>query len=340
MRRRALPAALALLLASAGVSACPLCIGTAARSSSQDLDELARAVLAVPQGTRYRVIDVIKGAAPDALLDDVVVRDAAPAGKALLLARDEKWPMWVSLGPISARHAATLRALAAEHPPESDAAAWRRRLDLAIPHLESREALLAEIAYAACASAPYAAMRAAKPRLDASALRGFVNDPALASRQSLYVLLLGIAGNANDAAAIEARLAAASAARDATNLSSLIAADLELRGASRVAWVESRYLRRDALRGTAEIQAALLALSVQAHSRGPIARERVIEAYRLFVREHKDMAGFVAQDLAAWEVWDATPEFAAILKSDIRQQADSREAIVAYLRQSPVRWSE
>lgn len=340
MRWRSLLATLALLLAPAIAAACPLCTGTAARSSSQDLDELARAVLAVPQGTRYRVIDVIKGAPPDALLDEVVVRDPAPAGQALLLARDEKWPMWVSLGPISARHAPTLQALAVEHPPETDAAAWRRRLDLAIPNLESREALLAEIAYAACASAPYAALRSAKPRLDARTLRVFVNDPALAARQPLYVLLLGIAGNAIDAAAIEARLAAAWEARNATNLSSLIAADLELRGAPQVAWVEDRYLRRYPLRSTAEIQAALLALSVQANSRGPIARERVIEAYRVFMREHKDMAGFVAQDLAAWGYWDATPEFAAILKSNIRQQADSREAIVAYLRQSPVRWSE
>ena len=340
MRLRSLLATLALLLASEIAAACPLCIGTAARSSSQDFDELARAVMAVPQGTRYRVVEVIKGAPPDPLLDEVVVRDPAPAGKALLLARDDQWPTWVSLGPISARHAPTLRELAGGRPPESDAAAWRRRLDLAIPHLESREALLAEIAYAECAAAPYVAMRAARAKLDVRALRAWVNDPARGARQPLYILLLGIAGDTTlDAAGIEAQLANPWRARNSTNLSALIAADLELRGPSQVAWVEDRYLRNPS-RDAVEIRAALLALSVQANSDGPISRRRVIEAYRVFMRAHEDKAGFVAPDLAAWGYWEAAPEFAAILESNVRQHDDSREAIVAYLRQSPRRGPE
>jgi hypothetical protein len=336
---RAFFAAVPLLLASAVASACPLCIGTAARSSSQDLEELPRAVLAMPAGKEFRVIEVIKGAKPAAMLAEVVVREPAPAGKALLLVRDDPWPMWVSLGWVSPRHAGALRELATEHPQEADLAAWHRRLDVAIPNLESREALLAEVAYAEAAGAPYAALRAAKPRLDARALRAFVSDPALAARLPLYLLLLGIAGDARDAAWIEARLTAAWEARNATSLSSLLAADLELRGVSRVAWIEDRYLR-DRSRTTAEIQAALLALSVQANSGGVIPRERVIQAYRLFIREHRDMAGFVAQDLAAWQYWDAAPEYATLLKSNVRLQNDTREAIVAYLRQSPLRWSE
>jgi hypothetical protein len=331
--------AVPLLLASAVAAACPLCIGTAARSSSQDLEELPRAVLAMPAGKQFRVIEVIKGASPELMLAEVVVREPAPAGKALLLVRDDPWPMWVSLGWVSPRHAGALRELATAHPQEADLAAWHRRLDVAIPHLESRDALLAEVAYAEAAGAPYAALRAAKPRLDVRALRAYVSDPALAARLPLYVLLLGIAGDARDAAWIEARLTAAWEARSATSLSSLLAADLELRGVARVAWVEDRYLR-DPSRTTAEIQAALLALSVQAASGGGIPRERVIQAYRLFMREHRDMAGFVAQDLAAWKYWDAAPEYAALLKSNVRLQNDTRAAIVAYLRQSPLRWSE
>jgi hypothetical protein len=50
--------------------------------------------------------------------------------------------------------------------------------------------------------------------------------------------------------------------------------------------------------------------------------------------EHKPIAGLVAQDLAAWQYWGATEEFAALLKSDVRQQYASRIAILAYLRQS------
>ncbi|MFO1306053.1 MAG: hypothetical protein U1F54_20195 [Burkholderiales bacterium] len=321
------------LLVGSAAAACPLCTGTAARSSSQDLTDLPRAVLAAPQGKGYKIVAVIKGETPAPVLEDVVVRDPAVAGKTLLLVRDDAWPMWVSLGSTGAQNAAVLRGLAVKPPPADDAAAWRRRLDLALPHLASRDALLAEIAYDASASAPYAALRAARPKLDAAVLRRVVGDPALASRQPLHVLLLGIAGDARDAAFIEAQLDAALVARDPTNVGALLAADLELRGASRLAWVEDRYLR-DRSRTTAEMQAALLALGVQANSGGAITRERVIDAYRVFMREHPDMAGLVAPDLAAWRYWDAAPEYQALLKGNVRQQYASLAAIVSYLRES------
>ena len=118
MTRRA-QATAALLLAGATAAACPLCIGPAARSSSQDLQELSHAVLATPQGKEYRVVAVVKGDRPDGLLDDVVARESAPAGQALLLARDDSWPMWVSLGAIGAGHAPTLRVLASAVPADA-----------------------------------------------------------------------------------------------------------------------------------------------------------------------------------------------------------------------------
>ena len=322
-----------LLLACSLAAACPLCTGTAARSSSQDLADLPRAVLATPLGEGYKVVSVIKGAAPAPLLHDVVVRHPALPRRAFLLVRDDAWPMWVSLGSVSLQHAAVLRGLAAAPPDAADAAAWRRRLDLALPHLASREALLAQIAYDASASAPYASLRAAGTRLDAPTLRRLAGDPALASRQPLHILLLGIAGGPRDAETIEAQLEASLASRDATNVGALLAADLELRGPSRVAWVEHRYLR-DASRTTAEMQAALLALGVQANSGGAITRERVIDAYRVFMRQHPDMAGLVAPDLAAWRYWDAAPEYQALLRANVRQQYASLAAIVSYLRES------
>lgn len=334
MTRRYLVAAV-LLLTGTLATACPLCIGTAARSPAQDFDDLPRVVLARPHGAGYRVVDVIKGARPASTLEDVVVREPAAPGKVLLLVRDDAWPMWLSLGSVGAQHAPTLSELAGNRPAGSDMAAWRRRLEVALLHIDDRDALLAEIAYAECASATYAALRAARPLLDVVALRRLVREPRLAARQSLYVLLLGIAGDSRDAAEIEARLEIALRARDATNVASLLAADLELRGPSRMAWLEERYLR-DPSRTSAEIEAALLALTVQANSDGVISRDRVIAAYRVFMREHKDMAGLVAPDLAAWAYWDATPEFAALLQANVRQQYASRAAMVAYLRQSPL----
>ena len=81
--------------------------------------------------------------------------------------------------------------------------------------------------------------------------------------------------------------------------------------------------------------AALLALSVQGNADGATARSRIIEAYRIFMSEHAEIAGLVAQDLAAWQYWGAVPDYVALMKSGVRQQYASRAAIVAYLRQSP-----
>jgi hypothetical protein len=334
MRHRLAFAGIVLFFASTSADACSLCMGMGAHSAAQELAEVPRAVLAAPEGERYRVIEVIKGERPEDMLSDVTIRDPDDAGKVVLLVRDETWPMWLSLGAADAGDATTLRNLAVTPPAQTDTAAWEQRVNLVLPYLAGPQPMLADMAYSECTSAPYAALRTAKLRIDADALRRSLDDPEISSRHPLYVLLLGIAGDARDADTIEAQLDAASRAHDATNLASLLAADLELRGPSRVAWIEDRYLR-DTSRTSTELQVALLALSVQGDTRGAIPRERIIDAYLLFMRERKDMAGLVAQDLAKWQYWEAVSEFTTLLQSNVRQQYASRAAIVEYLRQSP-----
>ena len=114
----------------------------------------------------------------------------------------------------------------------------------------------------------------------------------------------------------------------------MLAADLELRGPSRMAWIDTRYIG-DRDRTVQELQAALLALSVQGGANATIPRRRVIESYRRFIDVHKPFAGFVAQDLAAWNDWDAVPEYIALMRSDLAQHPASRYAMWSYLKQSP-----
>jgi hypothetical protein len=331
---------LAALLAFAGLdaAACPLCVGYRP-TAAQQLVDLGQAVLAVPTADGgYRVIDVIKGERPGARLEGSAVQfDARSAtrGKPLLLARDAAWPAWASFGSIGAEHAGWLRELAANKPPSATSAdEWRVRAARTLPLLENAEPLVAEIAYGELASAPYAALLALRARLDAPTIRRWLADPKLAAREPLYLLLLGIAGDARDADALEKRLDAALESGNATNLGSLIAADLQLRGPARMAWVDAQMLR-DRSRPVPQVEAALLALGVHGHANAVIPRARVIESYRLFMLERKEIAGYVARDLAAWQYWDAVPEYMALMQSDLRQQYASRIAIVAYLKQSP-----
>jgi len=333
-----------LLCMSAAAAACPLCLGAGQPTKAQQLAAAQQAVLAVPtaRASRFRVIEVIKGERPSAsTIEGGYARfgpaaDAeVPKGKTLLLVRDDQFPSWTILGAIGREQSAWLRKLAAgKSAEEISAEDWRARVALVVPYLENPEPLAAEIAYGALAAAPYAAVRSAKPRLDARAVRAWLADPELSGRHRLYLLLLGVAGNARDTAALEQRLEAAWKSGNAMNLAPMLAADLELRGAARMTWVEDRYLR-DRARSTPEIEAALLALSVHGNANSVIPRERVIQSYRMFMKEHQEIAGYVAQDLAAWQYWDAVTEYVALMKSDVRQQYPSRLAILAYLRQSP-----
>jgi len=328
-----------VLGASLGAGACPLCLGAYQSSKAEQLVERNRVVLAVPASGGYRVVDVVKGAQPaDGRIDAAAVQlkvEPDGSGRPLLLVNDTAWPMWVSIGAIGGEHARWLRTIAGGKPATAmHAQEWRDRVALALPYLESPDPLAAEIAYGELASAPYAALLTVKSRIAAPKVREWLADPSLASRRPLYLLLLGIAGDTTDAAKLDARLDAAWRAGDATHLGSAIAADLQLRGPQRVAWVDDHYLR-DRKRSTLEIEAALLALSVHGNADAAIPRDRVIASYRAFIEQHQDIAGYVAQDLAAWQFWDAVPAYVAIMKSDLRQQYPSRLAIVAYLRQSP-----
>lgn len=329
------------LCASTIATACPLCLGAFRSSVAQQLVDLPHAVLAQPSadGRDYRVVAVIKGEQPaggtiaaEAIeLDDVIAANAT-----LLLLRDDTWSMWIGVGVVAAEHASWLRRIATgKRPTDMNADDWRAHVAQMLPYLEDREPLVAKIAYGELAAAPYDALLAAKSRLAAPAIRRWLADPELMARQPLYLLLLGIAGDSQDALSLERRLDALWMAGDATNLSPLIAADLQLRGPSRMAWVDAKYMG-DHLRSTRELEAALLALSVLGNAAGAIPRERVIQSYRLFIQEHEELAGFVAWDLAAWQYWDAAPAYLAMIKSNVRQNFKSRVGVMAYLRQSPV----
>ena len=336
--------AVVLLCVSVAAAACPICLGAGQPSKAQELASAQQAVLAVPtaHAGRFRVVEVIHGDRPSSNTVEGGYPRAGPAadatapkGKALLLVRTDPFPAWVILGAIGAEQSGWLRKLAAGKRFEDRAAAdWQASVALGLPYLEHAEPLAAELAYGELAAAPYSAMRTGKRQLDARLIRAWLADPKLAARQRLYLLLLGLAGNKGDATALDQRVEAAWRSGEATNLASMLAADLELRGVARMPWIEERYLR-DRSRSAPEISAALLALSVHGNAVGVIPRERVIQSYRVFMKAHPEIAGYVAQDLAAWQYWDAVPEYVALMKSDVRQQFPSRVATLAYLRQSP-----
>ena len=204
------------------------------------------------------------------------------------------------------------------------------------PIFNDPDLLSAQLASAVLAAAPYAALRTSKPHLDAAALRRCLADPALAARHPLSQILLGISGNAQDAATLEARLRLRAGQSGDRRRTSAPYWPRTWNCAARSAWRGSnRPISPTAKRTAPEIKAALLALSVHGTANTTIPRERVIAAYRIFMKAHPEIAGNVAPDLAAWQYWDAVPDYLALIRSRVPQQYPSRLAILAYLQQNP-----
>ncbi|MBB2753295.1 UNVERIFIED_ORG: hypothetical protein GGI57_004005 [Rhizobium aethiopicum] len=363
----------AILAFAGSAEACAICFSGLVVTPGQKLDAADQAVIAAPVDVQggFRVMEIVKG---DATVGDVVVQpglstpvaeavmsvDGLTVGdgeaakldeKPLLLLHDKVSEKWTSLGAMPIDFAGWLRQLAqTKHSAETPKriwpqltltssyltdAEWRERIVVVAPQLESPEPLVAEIAYGELSRAPYGVTRLLKPQLDTAKLGTWTNDPALASRRSAYTLLLGIAGARDTAVAVEQQIDTALKTRDATNLSALLAADLELRGASSVDWLETLFFA-DRQRTLPEIQAALLALSVHGGADGTIPRGRVIEAYLYFIKARKPMAGFVAMELADWEAWDATADYVDIIRSRAVRDPAEQFAILSYLKRSPL----
>ena len=350
-------ATLFILISAAAAAACPLCYETARQGITigQQLDMADRAVLAVSSASgKFRIVEIVKGniAVGDVIADQVIGLDttAIADGDPYLLFRDAAAPQWTTVGTIRADYADWLRQLVAsfrvkgDHPRPTwpmnmqtsfmlSYDGWRQRIALVLPYLENSDPLAARIAWGELARAPYATLDVARSRIDATAVESWLDNPKLVSRHAAYTLLLGFAGSADDAPLIEQRIEAARISHDTTDLAAMIAADLELRGPSRVDWVEAVYFA-DRTRTMPEIEAALLALNVQGDANRTVSRERVIQAYRTFIRDRPPMAGFVAPQLADWNYWDAATEYMALLKSNVIKDPASEFAVVNYLRRS------
>ena len=365
---------LLLTLFAGAASACAICFSGTIITPGQKLDSATEAVLAFPSsGTAgFSVVAVVKGDTKLGALipasdvsfpgKDIVMsldgqiegpqNKAMAAGKPLLLLRDQAVGEWTAVGAIGTEYADWLKKLAAtKHDGAVQPARlwpskvmawsylsdeeWRERVLAVGPQLESSDSLAAEIAYGEVMRAPYSAMRALKPQLDATRIRSWIADPDRASRRAVYTLLLGIAGTTDDAAHLEDLMAKAMEAGSVENLSAMLAADLELRGADRVDWLETVYFA-DRNRTLPEIDAALLALSVHGEADAAVPRSRIVEAYRHFIDIRKPMAGFVAMELANWQAWEATPDYVEIVRSKAVKDPAGQFAILSYLKSSPL----
>ncbi len=291
-----------------------------------------------PQGAGYVVLAQVKGPAPAGPIGAVqwVLSPApvAPAAPVVLL-YSAAAGTWRALGTLGHQRAAWLKRMVAMRPvgvaAETD---WPSRLLTFIGDLEDAEPLVARTAYEEVSVAPYPAMRSVQPRLVRERILRWLDDPALAARRPLYLLLAGIAGGTD--AAADLRLRADRAIKDASApaLSAALAACVEVEGPSCVAWIAQEFFSRPG-RDEFQVQAAVLALGVHGSDGVRVPRDRVVAAYTRLASGNPAMAGFAASELAGWDRWELGPTYAQILKSGQPLVFASRYAMVFYLLRSP-----
>jgi hypothetical protein len=333
------------LIAGPLALACPICSGTAPKLTLlQKLINADRAVIARPVGGGdFEVLASIKASSKEsdrpgmrlrtpkfAPGEDVPMRADAPS---VLLLRQSLGGAWVVAGQMPASAAPAARLLVgAKRSTDMTSADWEARVVKLTPLLEHPVTLLAETAYGEIARSPYAAMRGARGLVKSADLKAWLADPGRAPRRSLYWLLYGINAGPAEARDIAVRVDALGRAKEITDLSSLLAADLEAGGAARRAVLRKRYFE-DRSRTLPELQEAVLAFTVHADAGDAALQRDTAAMFGRLVRTHRALGGLVAADLARWQYWEAVPDYITLLRSRALHPV-MRQPVLDYLTAS------
>jgi hypothetical protein len=321
----------AIRLAAVATWGCAICMGivqqkpTLADEVSASRDVVVATATTEPD--TFEVHSVIKG---DAALKGGRVKAPDTKGtETLILSRAAIDGPWKSQGESGIQLAGFFEAVlalpAAEPATDTD---WNERLAGFRPFLGHPDPRIARSAWAAWARAPYRVLRT--QRLEAEKLRAWLADPAQAYAQPMWIVLLGIAGDAGDARRMNEQLEAAWKKNDAPLVAALLTSRIEREGDNGVAWLEDHYIR-DRDRTLEEIQAAVAALSVQGEASAAL-RPRILAACRTLIAERRPLSGLVARDLAAWHDWSAESHYQTLLASGEPVLPETRGMINEYLK--------
>ncbi len=320
----------AVLFAKVASWGCPICMGVVLQKPTF-ADEVKAArdvVVAHPaaEAEAFEVGMVVKG---DAALKGSAVRVAGikEAGSVILsrTTADGTWTSQGTSGVHLVRFFDAVRALPAAAPATD--AEWSARLAVFRPFLGHGDPRVARSAWAEWARAPYRVLRV--QRVKAEELRAWLLDPAQSFAAPMWLVLLGVSGDADDARRMNEQLEAAWKKNDAALAAALLTARIEREGEKGVAWLEEHYIR-DRERTLEDVQAAVAALSVQGEANAAL-RPRILAACRTMLAERRPLSGLLARDLTAWGDWSAQAHYESLLASGEPVLPETRRAIMDYL---------
>lgn len=374
--------ALAACAAGLAVVACPFC-SAPSQTLSEELASakvavIARLSAAAASGeagvsdpttglAKFEVVEVIRHAEdfPDLKEIEAIYFGENEPGKMFLIvglapsglaAEGSPEVEWTTPLPLSERAVDYVKQLGSlpEKGPDRLAYFWQ--------HFEHEDPLLAQDAYDEFARAPYKEVIDLGPRLDRDQLMEWINDPEIGpTRRRLYLTLLGICGQPEDAdklevmlkydyqqmkaaldavgavmsvdgsavgAPIAGEIVQADVRRQQQCLDALVAAYLKLKGPDGLALIEEKFLANPKAEYT-QVYATVMALRFHGEETDEIPRERLLESFRL-VLDNPEISDQVIPDLARWEDWSVLERLLEMFKAS-EPDAWIRQPVISYV---------
>jgi hypothetical protein len=281
--------------------------------------------------TKFKIIHILKGnpAIKQGQEIEAIYFGQDPVDRVFLLTGiDPPALMWSTPVPLSPRADAYLRKLPGLPAQGAD------RLAFFQEHFEDEDEMLARDAYDEFAKAPYADVKALKPRMKHDRLIAWLQDQTLpASRRRLYLTMLGICGSASDLPMLE-QMIRSDQREIKTALDAMIACYLTLKGPEGMPLVEELFLRNKKAEYT-DTYAAIMALRFHGQEEQTIPKERLVAGLRHML-DRPELADLVIPDLARWQDWSAMERLVTLFKEADQNSSWVRVPVINYLRACPL----
>ncbi len=210
-----------------------------------------------------------------------------------------------------------------------------QRLPYYLEYLENADPLLSIDAWAEFANATYEDVKAVKDQMPRAQLRQWIADPTTTpERLGLYGMMLGLCGNADDAAFLETQIGAVPPTglddkdffRYGTD--GLMGGYLLLTGEEGVRFLEQTRLKPDV--PTASVFAAVQAIQfVWSYESSLIPQSRLKSSMRRLL-SNSDQRILTITNLARWKDWESWPELERLFRHESADDRATQRAIIQF----------
>lgn len=331
---------LCLVMAPGQLVACPFCsaVSQTLRQEMEAMDAVAVARVVPDSQTdsdaEFIVGSIIQGSglvSPAQSIRMNYFGKPKPDQQFLIMGVDPPELLWSSPMPVSDVAIDYVKAVHEMSRTQEDTV---KRLEFYIDYLEHPESLLARDAYDEFAGAPYADIKALKPKLDREQLIEWIKDTDLPpDRKRLYLVMLGVVGEASDANFLQEMLRSDDPNRRA-GLDAMIACYATLKGEAGLELIDELFLKNEKSQ-YADTYAAIMALRFHGTDGGVIPQERVLKSMRLIL-DRPELADLVIPDLARWEDWSQIAKLSKLFRQADEKSSWVRVPVINYLRACPL----